>query len=221
MDYDLFDEKRVTVPRHLQHVVPKTACNATHELRSAAILAAKGLRHMQALRNARHEAMCPNYPSPCTSKHVESLERLFEKRLSRSAEPAFTRCSMPSEVTGKPFQFHKDQLAYDQFASFYSSELEYYLSDTYTRYLMARARLDVEMREADLDDLNRQEWEWWWNKVYLVEMSKWEKELKELVIPSWEEIIDELHQALNERAKLEPVDCPELNVVSGPEKEEA
>lgn len=123
-------------------------------------------------------------------------------------------------MTDRPYQFHTDQLAYDQYDVFYSDELESYLSGPYMRWLRKKAKFDAKMRSANMSDIDRQEWQWWWNKVYLVEMAQWEEQLKELVIPSWEEVVDELHQALKERAKSEPVDCPELNVVSGPEEEE-
>lgn len=216
MAYNLFDEKRVTVPLHLRPKVPEAALVVIPEVGNAAILAASGLRHLQALYDARHEAMCPSFPSPCTSRHVEFLERLFDKRLNRSGQPVLSRCSTPSQIMDEPYQFHTDQIAYDQYATFYSDELESYVFGTYMRWLEAKAKFEMKMREAILSDIDRQEWQWWYNKVYLVEMSKWEEQLKELVIPSWEEVVDGLHQALKEKAKHEPVDFPELNVVSGP-----
>lgn len=81
MAYNLFDIKRATVPLHLQHLVSEIVLKTIVEFK-------KSLRHIQRLYDARHEAMCPTYPSPYTSKNVEALERLVAKLLPKSRRKA-------------------------------------------------------------------------------------------------------------------------------------
>lgn len=46
--------------------------------------------------------------------------------------------------------------------------------------------------------------------MFLAEMSKWENQLPKLATPSWEEVVDEIHKALLERA--EPGTLPEFYI---------
>lgn len=70
----------------------------------------------------------------------------------------------------------------------------------YVDWLRAKSHLEhVIETTGRMNEMNKRQWLRWWQVEFLGEMATWEETLEELILPSWEEIIDEIYQLVRER----------------------
>lgn len=210
MEGYMFDRQKLTVPLHLQHMIPIDTHGAMQQIRTTAMVALHHLKLIEKLHRKRHQAMCPRSLVEHYDLHVESVERLFNWKSSPKLHDS--SLSPVSKISRDVLHFHINQHAYDAYARSYTATLETYISGPYKEWLDAKRNFEKRMANAGLSEKDYHEWQKWWTTVFLAEMAKWENQLPKLALPSWEEAIDEIHQVFLER--VEPGTFPEFYISS-------
>lgn len=169
--------------------------------------------------------MCPLSHPQRYIMHSESVDRLFNNnnnnnngesnsRLYNHLHPTTTSIRTPAPEAAKlsrdVLHFHVSQRAYDLYARKYTDVFESFITGPYKKWIDAKRNFEKRMANAGLAESDYQQWHRWWITVFLAEMSKWENQLPKLATPSWEEVVDEIHKALLERA--EPGTLPEFYI---------
>lgn len=193
----IFDKDSLVLPSWLKSITPKAALTALHEVREAATIAFNGLKALELKHSARHKAMCPTTHPLQHALHADSVDRLIN--WATDMKPHNPTLAPAPKLSPYVLQFHVDQRAYDAFVEEYTRCLEEYVMGPYADWLRAKANLDDVVERSDMNELNLHQWRRWWEGEFLGEMAKWEERLEELVLPSWEEIVDEMYRLILER----------------------
>lgn len=166
----------------------------------SATLAFRHLKSMEKLHSERYRAMCPRDDLTSYILHAESVDRLFTWGLDYvTGNPTLApQAKLPSEI----LHFRVDQRAYNEFAMEYVAALERYLSGSYLAWRELKAKFEQAIPKAGFKEASRQQFLVWWKQTFLVEMAKWEDSLPGLLLPPWEQVVDDVYFAILERVEI-------------------
>ncbi|KAI9927636.1 hypothetical protein ASPWEDRAFT_186958 [Aspergillus wentii DTO 134E9] len=193
----IFDKENLVLPLHLRAIIPRKAYDAFSHACQAASEAFRALKIVESRHAYRFRAMCSRANSTHYEKHVESIRCLLDWTQN---DGVYNPTLAPSpKISADVLHFHVDQRTYDAYVVEYAYMLESFISVPYRNWLKAKVTLERTISSSGMSEMDQCQWRRWWNSAFLAEMAKWESRVEGLVVPSWEEIIDEVYQAILER----------------------
>lgn len=196
----IFDKKKIELPSRLQAVLTPECNQALNKVVEIASIAFRHLKSMEKFRNDRYRSMCPRESLSRYILHSESVDRLFNWGLDHN--PNDPTLAPHPKIPPSVLCFHVEQHAYDKYAEGYTTALQSYLSGSYQQWLNVKQELEHVVAKSGLKLIHRRDFLCWWKDVFLLEMAKWESRLAGLLLPSWEEVIDDVYFAILERVDI-------------------
>ncbi|RJE25172.1 hypothetical protein PHISCL_02511 [Aspergillus sclerotialis] len=196
----IFDKKKIELPARLQMVLTPECNQVLNKVVETASIAFRHLKAMEKYRNDRYRAMCPRDSLSRYILHSESVDRLFS--WGQDHNPNDPTLAPHPKISPSVLYFHVEQHAYDKYAEEYTKALERYLSGSYQQWRNVKQELEHVVSKSGLRLTHRREFLCWWTDVFLSEMAKWEDRLAGLLLPSWEEVIDDVYFAILERVDI-------------------
>lgn len=209
----LFDKGCLVLPTYLKQILPGDIVQGFIHARWAASKSLRSIHVIEKNYHKRYYAMCPLSEPERVFAHIESVSRLVAWRSDHNhTNPTLAPTAKIDPTTLK---FHIDQHTYDKFARSYTTLLEWFIEEPYKRWLEAKQEVDARVRKANLSEMEYGHWHRFWDLTFLVEMNKWEGRLEGLILPSWEEMMDNLHRLILEFVESPQDALTDLSVGSG------
>ncbi|KNG82767.1 hypothetical protein ANOM_008515 [Aspergillus nomiae NRRL 13137] len=190
-----FQKENLDIPAHLVTIIPTALRDAFYRARFIAGRAFRYLEYIEIRQANRYQAMCPrtsrNYYS-----HQMSVLRLFSWRHDyhwRNPTLAPTEKLDPAILC-----FHIDQSAYQSYQAVFAKYQDAFMSGPFRVWHDAKRAVEATAAKSNLSEVEQRMWNQFWRVNFLGEMQKWESRATALAIPSWEEIVDELYDAILE-----------------------
>ncbi|ODM20593.1 hypothetical protein SI65_03646 [Aspergillus cristatus] len=201
----LFDKDCLVLPPTLKQSLPSDIVQAFNNARWAASHALQYIKVVERNYNKRFNAMCPLNNPELALNHIGSVSRLLGRRNRNNTNFSnFDPTLAPAaKLDPSTIKLTVDQRTYDEYAKKYIELLEGFLENPYRLWLEAKADVESRVANANFDEMQYSYWHRFWDLTFLVEMQKWEGRLQGLILPSWEEVMDDLR-----RIVLECVDSP-------------
>lgn len=195
-DY-VYDARLFKLPNWLQ--VPPEIHTAQNELHKSGLHAINCMRALMAVRDTRYNALCPETVGVTYHVHVSSMNRLREWKEDMDT---FNKTLAPApKIPREALSFHVDPLNYGLFTDKYLQAVHEFMGGPYQAWRDKKSQ--VESLAARLIDNNfhYMEWRRWWQDSFIDEMWKWEVCTEGLIMPTWEDIIDEVYLLIIDRVE--------------------
>lgn len=182
-------------------ILPPEVRDAMVHLEGKATLAILGMKSLMVLRDNRYFRMCPEDIDPTVYKvHISSMRRLLEWRENWDMvdQTLATAAKIPREI----LHFYVDSIAYGRFASEYATKVDDFMRGPFQ--IWRQSRIEVEHLAFRLMGHMRyqyDEWRAWWEGQFATEMWEWESCLEGLILPPWEEVIDDVYLMIKDRVE--------------------
>lgn len=196
----IFDKEKIKLPPHLQTVLTHDARVMLQKVVENASVAFCQLKSMEKLRDQRYRAMCSRRDHSSYFIHAESVDRLFS--WGQDHKPHDPALAPPAKISPDMLHFHVNQHAYDKYKREYTNALERYLTHPYQHWRDSKKNLEQFVAKSGISEMNHESFLRWWRDTFLAEMAKWEDRLAGLLLPSWEEVVDDVYFAILERVDV-------------------
>lgn len=196
----IFDREKIKLPPRLHMVLPPECHRVLNKVVATASVTFRHLKGMEKFRDERYRAMCPRGSLTHYSLHSESVDRLFNWGQDHS--PNDPPLAAHTKISPHVLHFHVEQHSYDEYAEGYTIALERYLTGSYQQWRNVKREFEDVVSKSAMKLADRSEFLCWWRDVFLSEMAKWEDRLPGLLLPSWEEVVDDIYFAILERVEI-------------------
>lgn len=196
VDYD-YDACTFKLPSWLQ--VPPEIHAAHVELHKAAAHAITCMRALMAIRDTRYNAMCPDTMGVIYHVHVNSMKRLLDWKADYCPDdPALAPAP---KIPREALNFFVDPINYGSFVDKYTNAVAQFMAGPFQAWRDLKSQVEHLVARLMDNDFQYMEWRRWWEGTFIDEMWKWEVCTEALVIPTWEEIIDEVYLLIIDRVE--------------------
>lgn len=196
----IFDKEKIKLPGYLHPVLTRECHETLQNVVDSASVAFHHLKAMEKFRAERYRAMCPRGNLSQYNLHAASVDRLFS--WGQDHKPHDPTLAPEPKLSPDFLHFHVDQHAYDEYAKDYTIALESYLSGSYKQWLKVKMWVEHVVSKSTMNPLERKEFFRWWTGTFLTEMAKWEGCIHCLLLPTWEEVVDDVYFAILERVEV-------------------
>ncbi|CRL25275.1 unnamed protein product [Penicillium camemberti] len=198
LDYN-FDPNAFIIPQWI--LVPPEVRNAMLTLQYKAMIAVYGMKSLMIARDHRYFELCPKNMGPIVYQlHQSSMRRLLEwKEDWNFADPTL---AASAKIPRSTLQFCVDSIAYGKFTCDYTNKIDGFMSgpfQSWRQFRMEIGHLASRLMSHRPHDYN--EWRAWWEGKFADDMWKWEVCLEGMILPTWEEIIDDVYLMINDRVE--------------------
>lgn len=194
-DYTL-DHVSFRVPGWLQ--APGELQQAQIGLLRRAIQAIDAMKLLMERRETRYYALCSEDLEVQYGVHKTSIDRLLQWKLDWNAENP--TLAPTDKIPRDGLHFHLDPISYATFTLNYIDQVEAFMAGPYSTWTKYKSQVQ-HMASRIMGDLDYLAWRHWWDNTFLQAMWKWESCLEGLIIPSWEEVVDEIYLLVLERVE--------------------
>lgn len=165
-------------------------------LQKFALQAIESMREVMTLHGLRYNSLCPSSMPVHYELHKISIKRLLEwKDQWDNKDPTLVdSLKIPKES----LKFTLDPHNYHKFCVWYNDLVTNFMQGPYAIYNQSKSHVQF-LAARLLGQYEYQEWHHWWDNTFRVDMWKWESCLGGLIIPTWEEIIDDLYLMILDR----------------------
>lgn len=178
--------------------VPTQMHTAVNTLRQLAAIAIKSMRQLMTLHDKRYNALCPGKLGLIYDMHVYSMRRLVEwKEQSNPDDP--TLAPAP-KIPRDSLKFTLDPQNYQKFSEWYHNCVKNFMAGPFSTYRQFKLELIITAAQI-LDEHAYREWRHWWDCTFVPAMWKWEACLEGLILPTWEEVIDDVFLMILDRVE--------------------
>lgn len=191
-----YDAKDYCLPSYLW--VPEEVRLMHLQIAESAYTVIQGLRFLHQLRSKRFLAMCPQKQGPVFDKHSRSLQQLFEWK--EQCDPANPTLAPAAKIPGAILGFHLNQVAYDTYFTLYFNTLAKFNAIEWSTYCQRMFSIK-HVASQQMGHADYMAWLYWWRSEFKPAMSKWQVFVKDVNLPNWEEIVDELYDMIIERVE--------------------
>ncbi|KXG54613.1 uncharacterized protein PGRI_077570 [Penicillium griseofulvum] len=194
-----FEPNAFTIPQWIL-VPPEVRC-AMKDLQCRAMEAICGMKHLMVSRNERYFKLCPQNTGSITYRlHHSSMERLLQwKEDWKLADPTLAAAA---KIPRDSLQFCVDSIAYGKFTYDYTHKIDHYMSGEFQNWRQFRTEIGhLAYRLMSHKPHDYEEWRIWWEGKFAEDMWKWEVCLEGLILPTWEEIIDDVYLMIHDRVE--------------------
>jgi hypothetical protein len=197
LDYQ-FNELDFDLPPWLQ--APPEVRNALADLRINVLVTITLMKQLMIIRNNRFFETCPTKSGLMYQLHVSSVKRLLEwKENWNQVDPTL---SVSVKIPREALRFCVDEFAYARFTAKYTSQVHILMSGAFQQWRAARHATDhLACRLMNAHEQEYREWRKWFDGDFTAHMWQWETCLKSLLLPTWEEVIDDLFLMINDRVE--------------------
>ncbi|KAJ5605598.1 hypothetical protein N7510_008379 [Penicillium lagena] len=193
----IYEAGAFKLPTWLQ--VPPELQDSHDKLHKAAIGALAGMHSLMTLREQRYSAMCPETMGLIYHVHANSMKRLLEWK--EDWNPANCTLAPSPKIPRDSIKFCVDALSYSGFTTKYVNAVQEFIRGPYRLYCEKKTQIEYLAARLMSHDSYYMEWRRWWESTFAVEMCKWEGCIEGLVIPTWEEMIDEVSLLIVDRVE--------------------
>ncbi|PLB47120.1 hypothetical protein P170DRAFT_477983 [Aspergillus steynii IBT 23096] len=206
---ETFDPKNLKLPLHLCPSLPLGCRQSFERCRRAALLAYDGFKNLTEIHSLRYKAMCPPpNPNNLARPSVYSFSRAYLHSLSVDhllnwpvLRANVVTIAHPPKIPAEILSFTVDQRAYEAYLVGFERVLTCYVNGAYWEYMRAKDAVEDVIAKANMNVVDRRMWRHFWTARFLVENESWEEDLKNMVLPSWDEIVEELDTVIWERVE--------------------
>lgn len=191
-----FNENDFELPSWLK--VPTEMHDALKTIRNLACIAIKSMREIMIFRDKRYNALCPGELGLIYDMHTYSIKRLLEWR--EQSDPNDPTLAPAPKIPRDSLKFTLDPQHYQRFTEWYHDTVKNFLIGPYGTYRQAKHRLSITAAHA-LDEHAYLEWRHWWDSSFVPAMWKWEACLEGMILPTWEEVIDDVFLMILDRVE--------------------
>lgn len=149
-------------------------------------------------REGRYHALCSKTPEHPYNAHKTSIDRLLQWKPDWDTENP--TLAPANKIPRAGLQFQLDPISYSLFALNYTGQVELFLNGTFRAWLNYKSQVQ-NMATRTLSGVDYLTWRHWWDNTFSEAMSKWEVCVEGLIMPSWEEIVDEIYLLVLERVE--------------------
>lgn len=210
----IFDKEKIKLPHHLQSLLPQNAHQMLLKVVDDASRAFRYLRTMEDYRDERYRTMCPRNSYTSYHMHADSVARLFS--WSTDHKPNDPTLAPTPKLSPDILHFNVNQMSYDEYMRDYTVRLERFLCGPYHNWRISKKNLEKLVANSGLNQMEHQEFLGWWRSTFMAEMAKWEDRLAGLLLPSWEEVVDDVYKAILERVNIGTSTINEFHIGSMP-----
>ncbi|OQD67339.1 hypothetical protein PENDEC_c039G00016 [Penicillium decumbens] len=178
--------------------VPRSLQDAVAQLHERARIAITSMKQLSHLRSSRYDNMCPPSLDAVYTLHQWSIMRLFDWEAQWDPKDP-TLISSP-KIPRHVLRFTLDPLHYAKFYKTYSLWVQSFIGGPIRAWEKMKP-LVITRASQVLNEYEYQEWRYWWDNTYMPAMWKWEMCLQDLLLPTWEELVDELYAMIIERVE--------------------
>ncbi|KAJ5295324.1 hypothetical protein N7508_010145 [Penicillium antarcticum] len=197
LDYR-FNEMDFVLPTWVH--VPAEVRNGLADIRKKVMVTVTLMKQLMLIRNNRFFEICPTRSGALHQVHVLSVKRLLEwKERWDQIDPTL---SVSVKIPCETLRFCVDEFAYARFTTDYTEKIHTLMSGAFQQWRAAchavshlSCRLMVGKEQDYLD------WRKWFDGEFTAHMREWENCLKGLVLPTWEEVIDDLFLMIHDRVE--------------------
>lgn len=191
-----FNEKDFEVPSWLK--VPSNILNAMKTLRQLAYIAVKSIRQIMSLHDKRYNALCPGNLGLIYDMHVYSIRRLVEWR--EQSNPDDPTLAPAPKIPRNTLKFTLDAQHYQRFSEWYRDCVKNFMMGPFGTYRQLKHEISITAAQI-LDEHAYREWRHWWDGTFMPAMWKWEACLEGMILPTWEEVIDDVFLMILDRVE--------------------
>ncbi|CAI7638309.1 unnamed protein product [Penicillium glandicola] len=194
-----FDPNDFVVPQWI--LAPPEVRNAMITLRYRAMVAIYGMKSLMLARDTRYFALCPKHTGSLTYQlHQSSMRRLLEwKEDWDFVDPTLAAAV---KIPRDTLQFCVDSIAYGKFTCDYTNKIDGFMSGAFQSWRQLRTEIGhLAFRLMSHKPHDYKEWCAWWEGKFADDMWKWEVCLEGLILPTWEEIIDDVYLMISDRVE--------------------
>jgi hypothetical protein len=197
-DYN-FDQTAFVIPQWI--LAPPEVRNALNTLQYRAMVAVYGMKNLMIVRDHRYFELCPkNTGSIVYQLHQSSMRRLLEwKEDWNFADPTLAGAA---KIPRDALHFCVDSIAYGKFTYDYTNKIHGFMSGPFQNWRQLRMEIGhLAFRLMSHKPHEYNEWRAWWEGKFADDMWKWEVCLEGLILPTWEEIIDDVYLMIHDRVE--------------------
>lgn len=177
---------------------PRELVEAQTELLKLGYQTIGAMKQLMRRREIRYWMLCPTTKGNVYDDHVSSMIRLII--WGKDMNPVNPTISPAAKIPQEMVKLHHDSRNYFAYSMEYTNELEAFINGPYTTWLIAKT--DTENLAEELKDkFNHQAWQRWWETDFSNSMWQWEQCLEGLVLPSLEDVMDDVHLMLIDRVE--------------------
>ncbi|KAJ5365163.1 hypothetical protein N7517_008049 [Penicillium concentricum] len=194
-----FEPNAFIVPQWI--LAPPEVRDALITLQYKAMVAIYDMKSLMLIRDNRYFQLCPKGPGTMTYQlHQSSMNRLLEwKEDWNFADPTLAAAA---KIPRDSLRFCVDSIAYGKFTYTYTHKIDEFMSGSFQSWRQLRAEIGhLAYRLMSQNPHDYEEWRVWWEGKFADDMWKWEVCLECLILPTWEEIIDDLYLMIHDRVE--------------------
>lgn len=192
-DYQ-YDPKDFQMPSYLK--VPHTIEDAVAQLHERAQIAITSMKQLSHLRSNRYANMCSPSLGTISKLHRWSIKRLFDWKVQW--DPKDPTLVPSAKIPREVLKFTLDPQYYAKLYKTYNRWIQNFMIGPIRAWQKMKP-LVITRAMQDLNEYEYREWRYWWDTVYMPAMKKWEECLEDLLLPTWEDIVDEVYVMILER----------------------
>ncbi|KAJ5542889.1 hypothetical protein N7535_005311 [Penicillium sp. DV-2018c] len=198
LDYT-FEDSAFVVPRWT--ILPPDVHDAMTQLRDKAISAIFGMKSLMITHDNCYYHLCPYSPeSVAYQVHEASMRRLLEWK--EDWDPLNPTLAPAQKIPRDSLHFCVDSISYGKFAMEYTNMVAAYMAGPFQGWRQYRTEVEhIAFRLMSHNKNDYDEWRAWWNGRFADDMYKWESCLESLILPTWEEIIDDVYLMITDRVE--------------------
>lgn len=178
--------------------VPDELVDSMNKLHQRARISIKSMRDIAEKRDKRYHALCPGELGLIYDLHTYSIKKLLDWK--EQTDPTDPTLAPAAKIPRDCIKFTLDPQQYEKFTKWYHANVQNFMAGPYASYLMAKFQTTT-LASQILDQHEYREWRHWWDGTFMLAMWKWEACLEGLVLPTWEEIIDDVFLMILDRVE--------------------
>lgn len=191
-----YNSKDFELPSWLK--VPRELVQAMESLHQRACIAIKSMRDIMTYRDKRYNALCPGNVGLIYDMHTYSIKRLLEWK--EQSDPEDPTLAPAAKIPRQTLKFTLDPHYYNRFCNWYLDLVKNFMVGPYSAYTQSKFQVSI-LASQLLDQYAYGEWRHWWDGTFAPAMWKWEACLEGLILPTWEEIIDDVFLMILDRVE--------------------
>lgn len=179
-------------------MVPPSMKDAIAQLHERAQITITSMKQLSHLRSSRYDNMCSPSLGVLYQLHRWSIKRIFdwEAQWDPKDPTLVPSAKIPREV----LKFTLDPQHYAKFYKAYSLWIQNFMIGPIRAWEKMKP-LVITRASQVLTEHQYEEWRYWWENTYMPAMWKWETCLEDLLLPTWEDIVDEVYAMILERVE--------------------
>ncbi|KAL4925011.1 uncharacterized protein BDV17DRAFT_294829 [Aspergillus undulatus] len=180
-----FDRNNLQLSYYLTTVVPPGFHVLIYRTRDAAMTAVRSMRELNDVRQLRFAAVCPEDGADRFHRHKIVINQLIAwSEDYNTAEPTVAPTTKIPRMAVEGL--HISRQAYERYTENYNGHLQGFMDGPYNQYGLQGENLNLAIEIAEHQE------------TFNGEMEKWTSFIPRLALPTYEEVVGDLYEAIRE-----------------------